>query len=82
MTAITCAKCSRRFTPTAEVIQAALVAGQGQKHTQIICPHCGKGNKVALDRLKSAVRPGRPVAAPAAPAEAAEPTEPAASIPA
>lgn len=78
MTAITCAKCARRFTPTIEAIQAALAAGQGQKHTQIICPHCGKGNKVALARLQSAVRPAPVVASPAptessAPAAAAEP---------
>lgn len=73
MTAITCARCSRRFTPTIEVIQAALAAGQGQKHTQIICPHCGKGNKVALARLQSAVRPIPPTVAPSAPAEAPAP---------
>jgi DNA-directed RNA polymerase subunit RPC12/RpoP len=77
MIAITCAKCSRRFTPVAEVIQAALAASQGQKHAQLICPHCGKGNKVAPERLKPAVRLNPPApAAPPAPAEPAEPASP------
>jgi DNA-directed RNA polymerase subunit RPC12/RpoP len=77
MTAITCAKCARRFTPTAEAIQAALAASQGQKHTQLICPHCGKGNKVAPERLKPAARFNRPApAAPAPPEIPAEPTPP------
>ena len=56
MTAFTCAKCSRRFTPTVEEMRAALEASQGQKHAQILCPHCGKANKVAPDRLKQALR--------------------------
>jgi DNA-directed RNA polymerase subunit RPC12/RpoP len=82
MTAFTCAKCYRRFTPTAEAIQAALAAGQGQKHTQIICPHCGKGNKVAPERLRQAVRfsamPATPVAesSPATPAAESSPATP------
>ena len=73
MIAITCAKCSRRFTPVAEATQAALAASQGQKHAQLICPHCGKGNKVAPERLKPAVRLNPPAAA----APSAEPAEPA-----
>jgi RNase P subunit RPR2 len=56
MIAITCAKCYRRFTPTVEEMRAALEASQGQKHVQMPCPHCGKGNKVAPDRLKLALR--------------------------
>ncbi|MGC8780808.1 MAG: hypothetical protein ACP5UQ_08095 [Anaerolineae bacterium] len=56
MTAITCAKCYRRFTPTAEAIQAALEAHRGQKHALLLCPHCGKANKVAAERLREAVR--------------------------
>lgn len=75
MIAITCAKCSRRFTPVAEAIQAALAASQGQKHAQLICPHCGKGNKVSPERLKPAVRLNPP--APVAPVPPAEPAEPA-----
>jgi len=75
MIAITCAKCSRRFTPVAEAVQAALAASQGQKHAQLICPHCGKGNKVAPERLKPAVRLNPPAAA-APPAEPAEPAPP------
>jgi len=75
MIAIACAKCARRFTPTAEVIQAALAVSQGQKHAQLICPHCGKGNKVALERLKPAVRFSTPIPTEPSPAEApAEPT--------
>ncbi len=65
MTAITCVKCSRRFTPTAEAIQAALEAHQGQKHALLLCPHCGKANKVAAERLREAMR-FLPKSAPAA----------------
>jgi DNA-directed RNA polymerase subunit RPC12/RpoP len=56
MLAITCAKCSRRFTPTNEEIQSVLAASEGQKHALLQCPHCGKANKVAPERLKQAVR--------------------------
>ncbi len=56
MAAFTCAKCYRRFTPTPEALQAALVAAQGQKHALVMCPHCGKGNKTALERIKQALR--------------------------
>ncbi len=56
MLAITCAKCSRRFTPTSEEIQTVLAASEGQKHALLQCPHCGKANKVAPERLKQAVR--------------------------
>jgi DNA-directed RNA polymerase subunit RPC12/RpoP len=56
MLAITCAKCSRRFTPTTEEIQVVLAASEGQKHALLQCPHCGKANKVAPERLKQAVR--------------------------
>ena len=56
MLAITCAKCSRRFTPTTEEIQAVLATSEGQKHALLQCPHCGKANKVAPERLKQAVR--------------------------
>lgn len=56
MTAITCAKCYRRFTPTADAIRAALEAHRGQKHALLLCPHCGKGNKVAAERLRETLR--------------------------
>ena len=63
MIAITCDKCRRRFTPTVEQIRTDLAAAQGKKHAQVLCPHCGKANNVALERLREAVR-----FAPAAPA--------------
>ncbi|MCX6029695.1 MAG: hypothetical protein NT169_10395 [Chloroflexi bacterium] len=71
MIAITCAKCSRRFTPTTEEIRAFLAASQGQKHARVLCPHCGRDNKVALERLREAVRfaPSAPEATVAAPAK-------------
>jgi hypothetical protein len=58
MIAITCdrAACRRRFTPTTEEIQAYLVESQGKKHAQVLCPHCGKANKVSPERLREAVR--------------------------
>ena len=55
MTAFTCMKCSRRFTPTAEEIQTYLAASEGKRHVIITCPHCGKGNKAAPERLRQAV---------------------------
>ena len=63
MISITCEKCRRRFTPTAEEIQTYLAASQGKKHAQVLCPHCGKENKVALERLREAVRFTPPTAA-------------------
>jgi|GEM_PF-944732 RNase P subunit RPR2 len=86
MTAITCAKCYRRFTPTADAIQAALEAHQGQRHALLLCPHCGKANKVSVERLRDALRfapKTRPAAeaeagpaADASPAASPAPTEP------
>jgi uncharacterized Zn finger protein len=63
MIAITCEKCRRRFTPPVEQIQAELVTAQGRKHALISCPHCGKGNKIAPERLREAVRfaPNAPI---------------------
>ncbi len=71
MLAITCDKCRRRFTPTVEEIQGYLTNQQGKKHTLVICPHCGKGNKVGVQRLQQAVKFSLPAPAEAAPAEAA-----------
>lgn len=56
MLAITCDKCRRRFTPPAEEIHTYLAASQGRKHAQVLCPHCGKANKVSPERLREAVR--------------------------
>ncbi len=80
MTAITCAKCNRRFTPTTEEIRAYLAASQGQHHARVMCPHCGKETKVSPERLRDAVRFAPPPApeatavAPEAPAAAPEAT--------
>ncbi len=63
MIAITCAKCSRRFTPTTEEIRTYLAASQGQKHARVLCPHCGRDNKIARERLREAVRFAAPVKA-------------------
>lgn len=72
MIAITCEKCRRRFTPTAEAIHAALAASRGKKHAQVLCPHCGKANKVSPERLREAARFSSPPAVAAAPGEPAE----------
>jgi RNase P subunit RPR2 len=56
MLAITCDKCRRRFTPTAEDLQGYLALGQGRKYTLVTCQHCGKGNKVAIQRVEQALR--------------------------
>ncbi len=67
MIAITCDKCRRRFTPPAEEIHAYLAASQGKKHAQVLCPHCGKANKVSPERLREAVRFSPAAAAAAVP---------------
>jgi hypothetical protein len=69
MLAITCDKCRRRFTPTTEDLQGYLALGQGRKFTLVTCPHCGKGNKVAMQRVEQALRftPAAPAEAPTAP---------------
>ena len=64
MLAIACDKCRRRFTPTTEDLQGYLALGQGRKYTLVTCPHCGKGNKVAAQRLEQALRFSPPVQAP------------------
>lgn len=56
MIAITCEKCRRRFTPTGEEIQSFLAEAAGKKHALAPCPHCGKANKVAPERLRAALR--------------------------
>jgi RNase P subunit RPR2 len=62
MLAITCDKCRRRFTPTPEDIQITLNDSQGKKHAQIMCPFCGKRNKIAPERLEHAMRTAPPIA--------------------
>lgn len=66
MLAITCDKCRRRFTPTPEEIQGTLKESEGKKHALILCPHCGKHNKIAPARLEHALRLAPP-SSPAAP---------------
>jgi hypothetical protein len=56
MLAITCDKCRRRFTTTTEDLQGYMVQGQGRKYTLVACPHCGKGNKVAMQRVEQSLR--------------------------
>ena len=56
MLAIACDKCRRRFTPTTEDLQGYLALGKGRKFTLVTCPHCGKGNKVATQRVEQALR--------------------------
>lgn len=72
MLAITCAKCARRFTPTTEEIRTVLAASEGQKHALLQCPHCGKANKVAPERLRQAVRFAPAVVEPKPGAEGAD----------
>lgn len=56
MLAITCDKCKRRFTPTTDEIRHYLENNQDKKHIVVTCPHCGKGNKIAHQRLEQAIR--------------------------
>jgi hypothetical protein len=56
MLAIACDKCRRRFTPSTEDLQGYLALGKGRKFTLVTCPHCGKGNKVATQRVEQALR--------------------------
>jgi DNA-directed RNA polymerase subunit RPC12/RpoP len=82
MTAITCVKCYRRFTPTVEEIRGYLEASKGQKHALVICPHCGKSNKVSPERLREAVRFIRlvPTAETPAAATTEQPSAPATAV--
>jgi hypothetical protein len=76
MLAIACDKCRRRFTPTTEDLQGYLALGKGRKFTLVTCPHCGKGNKVATQRVEQALRftlAGSTAETPAAPEPGAAP---------
>ncbi len=66
---VTCSKCSRRFTPSAEDLQGYLAQSEGKKYALVICPHCNYGNKIPLSRLHQAVRPAGETHPPEAPAE-------------
>jgi hypothetical protein len=72
MLAITCDKCRRRFTPTTEELQGYLALGQGRKFALVTCPHCGKGNKVATQRVEQALRFSPPGETPSASGSAPE----------
>lgn len=56
MIAITCDKCRRRYTPTSEELQVYLRESEGKKYALVLCPHCGKGNKVGHERINEALR--------------------------
>jgi hypothetical protein len=72
MLAITCDKCRRRYTATTEDLQGYLALGQGRKYTLVTCPHCGKGNKVATQRVQQALRFAPAVEAPSSSGSEAE----------
>lgn len=76
MLAVTCDKCRRRFTVPDEELQGYLQQAEGKKHTLVLCPHCGKGNKVALVRLTQALSTARRAPAPEEAAAAGEQTAP------
>jgi hypothetical protein len=72
MLAITCEKCRRRYTATDEELRVYLQEAEGKKHAQVLCPHCGKPNKIAVDRIASGLRFSQPAAeTPATPTDAA-----------
>jgi DNA-directed RNA polymerase subunit RPC12/RpoP len=56
MIGLTCDKCGRRFTPTDEEIDGYLAQSAGKKYALVLCPHCGHGNKIAVQRLQQTVR--------------------------
>ncbi len=61
MLAIMCDKCRRRSTATDEELRVYLHEAEGKKYAQVLCPHCGKANKVAADRIQQALRFSPPV---------------------
>lgn len=56
MLAISCEKCRRRYTATDEELRVYLNEAEGKKYAQVLCPHCGKPNKIAADRIHQALR--------------------------
>jgi hypothetical protein len=71
MLAVTCDKCRRRFSVTDEELQGYLAQSEGKKFGLVLCPHCGKGNKVAHVRMAQALGGATAPKAQAAPAEQA-----------
>ncbi len=76
MLAITCDKCRRRYTATDEELRVYLQQAEGKKYAQVLCPHCGKASKVAVDRIHQALRFSPTPAEAAASTEAPEETGP------
>ena len=58
MLGLTCAKCGRRFTPSAEELAGYVAQSEGKKYVLVICPHCGKENKVDAHRVQQLSRVG------------------------
>lgn len=56
MLAMICDKCRRRYTPTDDELRVYLRESEGKKYALVLCPHCGKGNKVAQDRISQSLR--------------------------
>ncbi len=54
MLAITCDKCRRRFTLSAQEVATYATESEGKRHAMILCQHCGKGIKVDRQRLQAA----------------------------
>jgi hypothetical protein len=76
MLAVTCDKCRRRFSVTDEELQGYLGQSEGKKYGLVLCPHCGKGNKVAHTRMTQALGGANPVGTnPAASKAQPAPTE-------
>lgn len=69
MLAVTCDKCRRRYTAMDEELRVYLQQAEGRKYAQVLCPHCGKPSKIAVDRIHQALRfspaPAEEVAPPA-----------------
>jgi DNA-directed RNA polymerase subunit RPC12/RpoP len=58
MLGLTCAKCGRRFTPSAEEMANYVAQSEGKKYVLVACPHCGKENKVDVHRVQQLSRFG------------------------
>ncbi len=56
MLAISCDKCHRRYTATDEELQTYFQQAEGKRYVLMLCPHCGKGNKIAIERIQQALR--------------------------
>ena len=56
MLAVSCDKCRRRYTATDEELQVYSQQAEGKRYVLVLCPHCGKGNKIAIERIHQALR--------------------------